>query len=154
MNSVLKAPPQLAQVQTLLQQLPEGLQTDAQARLVQRIEQNDNLRVSLVGAFSVGKSSLLNMLLGDEWLHTAQEEATALPTVIEYASTPTLYWVQQDGQHQPLDREQFSQVTTQAPTGFTRTGQYLGSALSIHPNANAAVRRDCVFDCAAWAFGQ
>lgn len=117
MNSVLKAPPQLAQVQTLLQQLPEGLQADAQARLAQRIEQTDNLRVSLVGAFSVGKSSLLNMLLGDEWLHTAQEEATALPTVIEYASTPTLYWVQQDGQHHPLDREQFSQVTTQAPTG-------------------------------------
>lgn len=111
------APMQLAQLQALLQQLPDSLQAAAQAQLSQRVQQVDHLRVSLVGAFSVGKSSLLNMLLGEEWLHTAQEEATALPTVIEYASTPTLYLVQQDGQQQPLDRDGFTQVTTHAPEG-------------------------------------
>ena len=42
------------------------------------------LRLILVGAFSVGKSSLLNMLMGERLLHTALEEATALPTFIEY----------------------------------------------------------------------
>lgn len=116
-----QAPLQLDQVQALLQQLPESLQAVAQERLQERlqerVEQTDHLRVSLVGAFSVGKSSLLNMLLGDDWLHTAQEEATALPTVIEYASSPTLYLVQQDGQQQPLDRDGFTQVTTHAPEG-------------------------------------
>lgn len=107
----------LTQLQALLQQLPDSLQAAAQAQLIQRVQQADHLRVSLVGAFSVGKSSLLNMLLGDDWLHTAQEEATALPTVIEYASSPTLYLVQQDGQQQPLDRDGFTQVTTHAPEG-------------------------------------
>lgn len=117
MNSLSKTPLQLAQVQALLQQLPDGLQGDAQDRLAQRVQQTHKLSVSLVGAFSVGKSSLLNMLLGDEWLHTAQEEATALPTVIEYASQPNLYLVQQDGQQLPLDRERFTEVTTHAPIG-------------------------------------
>ena len=117
MNSLSKIPLQLAQVQVLLQHLPDGLQGDAQDRLAQRVQQTDKLSVSLVGAFSVGKSSLLNMLLGDEWLHTAQEEATALPTVIEYASQPNLYLVQQDGQQQPLDRDRFTEVTTHAPIG-------------------------------------
>ncbi len=117
MNSLSKTPLQLAQVQALLQHLPDGLQGDTQDRLAQRVQQTDKLSVSLVGAFSVGKSSLLNMLLGDEWLHTAQEEATALPTVIEYASQPNLYLVQQDGQQQPLDRDRFTEVTTHAPIG-------------------------------------
>ena len=115
MNSLSKTPLQLAQVQVLLQQLPDGLQEDVQDQLAQRVQQTDKLSVSLVGAFSVGKSSLLNMLLGDEWLHTAQEEATALPIVIEYACQQNLYLVQQDGQQQPLDRDRFTEVTTHAP---------------------------------------
>lgn len=116
MNTMTKTSLSLANVQNILSQLPEELKADAQRRLVQRVEQTDQLRVSLVGAFSVGKSSLLNMLLGESWLHTAQEEATALPTVIEYAAESQMYWVQQDGQQHTLDREGFTQATTAAPT--------------------------------------
>lgn len=116
MNTMTKTSLSLASVQNILSQLPEELKADAQHRLAQRVEQTDQLRVSLVGAFSVGKSSLLNMLLGESWLHTAQEEATALPTVIEYAAESQMYWVQQDGQQHTLDREGFTQATTAAST--------------------------------------
>ncbi len=116
MNTMTKTSLSLTSVQNILSQLPEELKADAQHRLAQRVEQTDQLRVSLVGAFSVGKSSLLNMLLGESWLHTAQEEATALPTVIEYAAESQMYWVQQDGQQHTLDREGFTQATTAAPT--------------------------------------
>ncbi len=45
------------------------------------------LQVCLAGAFSTGKTTLLNTLLGRDLLPVAQEETTALPTFVEYAAT-------------------------------------------------------------------
>lgn len=75
------------------------------------------LRLALVGGFSVGKSSLLNMLLGQKWLFTAKEEATALPTFVEYAESSSMSLIGADHSEVPLTVTDFEQVTTQAPEG-------------------------------------
>lgn len=79
------------------------------------------LRLTLVGAFSVGKSSLLNMLLGETWLPTAMEEATALPTFIEYAPQTSMQLIMVDGSSEAIDAKRFCQVTTSAPQGAACT---------------------------------
>ena len=43
------------------------------------------LHACLAGAFSTGKTTLLNTLIGSALLPVAQEETTALPTFVEYA---------------------------------------------------------------------
>ncbi|MBK1642599.1 hypothetical protein CKO12_12070 [Chromatium okenii] len=75
------------------------------------------LRLILVGAFTVGKSSLLNMLFGEHLLQTALEETTALPTFIEYGATPTLQLLNHDGSAAALTAAEFAHVTTHAPAG-------------------------------------
>ena len=62
------------------------------------LDSNQKLTVGLCGEFSVGKSSLLNMLLEEEWLPKALEECSALPVIIEYA--PTESWEILDSQGQ------------------------------------------------------
>ena len=76
---------QYEQLITTLEQLPTSLQQSIDQQFNMLFEKNKPLRLALVGSFSVGKSSLLNGMLNDVWLHAAQEEATALPTIIQYA---------------------------------------------------------------------
>lgn len=102
-------------IQEIIDVLPEQHQ-----KLVQDIwqsfnDQGQTLTLALIGAFSVGKSSLLNGLLGEQWLFTAQEEATALPTLIQYAEQQDIQLVNTDQSSVQLDREQFYDVTTHAP---------------------------------------
>lgn len=75
------------------------------------------LKLSLVGAFSVGKSSLLNMLMNDPVLQASLEETTALPTFIEYGAQRAMQLVGQDGLITPLNDEEFAAATTHAPEG-------------------------------------
>lgn len=75
------------------------------------------LKLSLVGAFSVGKSSLLNMLMNDPVLQASLEETTALPTFIEYGAQRAMQLVGQDGSTTPLSDEAFAAATTHAPAG-------------------------------------
>lgn len=75
------------------------------------------LRVTLVGAFSVGKSSLLNMLIGKPLLPAALEETTALPTFIEYATRRSLQQLAHDGTVTELDETRFAAAVTRAPQG-------------------------------------
>ena len=75
------------------------------------------LKLSLVGAFSVGKSSLLNMLMGDSVLQASLEETTALPTFIEYGEQRAMQLVGQDGSITTLNAEEFAAATTHAPEG-------------------------------------
>lgn len=103
------------QLNAAIEQLPDLQRQEVQQQFDTMFGQPQPLRLALVGAFSVGKSSLLNCLLNDQWLHTAQEEATALPTLIQYADQTTLQLVNQDGSIELLQRDQFDQVTTHAP---------------------------------------
>ena len=64
--------------------LPPTLQAAVAALLEEGAETGERpLRLVLLGSFSVGKSSLLNMLIGEPFLYTARDEATSLPTFIE-----------------------------------------------------------------------
>lgn len=79
------------------------------------LEPERPLRIVLAGAFTVGKSSLVNMLTGGDWLPAALEETTALPTFIEYGTGPRMQLVDVDGSARDLTAEQFSAAVVQAP---------------------------------------
>ncbi|WP_306392284.1 dynamin family protein [Telluria beijingensis] len=76
-----------------------------------------DLRLIVLGGFSVGKSTLINMLAGGPWLHAAREEATALPTFIEYGPAPAMALVGVDGSVAPVDAAGFRAATSDAPDG-------------------------------------
>jgi hypothetical protein len=75
------------------------------------------LRLIVLGAFSVGKSTLLNTLIGEAWLHAAKQEATALPTFIEYGAVPATALVGIDGSELPVDAAGFRAAIACAPQG-------------------------------------
>ncbi|WP_299394033.1 dynamin family protein [uncultured Desulfovibrio sp.] len=58
---------------------------------------NSPLYACLAGAFSAGKTTLLNTLIGNALLPVAQEETTALPTFVEYAPAPRCELAGTDG---------------------------------------------------------
>ena len=95
----------------LLATLPSAWHAPVEALAAATLQDNAPLRVTLVGSFSVGKSSLLNMLLQEPLLPSALEETTALPTFIEYGSQRAMSLIGQDGSLLPLDEERFAQVT-------------------------------------------
>lgn len=101
----------------LLQQLPAAWHEPIAALADATLQTTNPLRLILVGSFSVGKSSLLNMLLQDSLLQCAMEETTALPTFIEYGEQREMQLVRADGSTLPLDEAGFAQATTQAPEG-------------------------------------
>ena len=97
--------------------LPTAWQEPIAELAAQTLHADSPLRVTLVGGFSVGKSSLLNMLLGEKLLFTAIEEATALPTFLEYGDERAMSLIGTDGSQLPLEAADFERVTTQAPQG-------------------------------------
>ena len=97
--------------------LPTAWQEPIAELAAQTLHADSPLRVTLVGGFSVGKSSLLNMLLGEKLLFTAIEEATALPTFLEYGDERAMSLIGTDGSQLPLEAADFERVTTQAPEG-------------------------------------
>ncbi len=72
------------------------------------------LQVCLAGAFSTGKTTLLNTLLGRDLLPVAQEETTALPTFVEYANTPR-YDLVSTNSVTPVTPENLRTVITNPP---------------------------------------
>lgn len=101
----------------LLDSLPTHWQAPVEALANDTLHASTPLRLIVLGAFSVGKSSLLNMLLQEPILQSALEESTALPTFIEYGATREMSLIGADGSQLPIDSAQFSQFTTQAPEG-------------------------------------
>ena len=101
----------------LLQQLPATWHEPVTALADATLQASNPLRLILVGTFSVGKSSLLNMLLQESLLQSAMEETTALPTFIEYGEERAMQLVGLDGSTLPLDETGFAQATTRAPEG-------------------------------------
>ncbi len=97
--------------------LPPSWHETLDALSEQMLNANAPLRVILLGAFSVGKTSLINRLIGEPLLKTACEETTALPTFIEYGVKRTMRLIGSDGSMLPLDAAGLAQVTTEAPEG-------------------------------------
>ena len=101
----------------LLSSLPTDWHEPVEALAAEVLHADTPLRLVLLGSFSVGKSSMLNMLLQEPLLQTALEETTALPTFIEYAADRGMSLIGQDGSQLALDEAQFAHVTTHAPQG-------------------------------------
>jgi len=101
----------------ILRQLPPIWHEPVEALAAATLQIETPLRLILVGAFSVGKSSLLNMLLQEQLLQTALTETTALPTFIEYGVEREMTLIGHDGSTLALDDLGFAHATTQAPEG-------------------------------------
>lgn len=95
--------------------LPAALQQPVRQLADRVLEPERPLRIVLAGAVTVGKSSLVNMLAGSDWLPAALEETTALPTFIEYGAGTRMQIVDVDGTSRELTAEQFSAAVLQAP---------------------------------------
>ena len=104
-------------IDTLKDQLPLSWHAPLDALTEQILKADVPLRVILLGAFSVGKTSLINRLIGEPLLQTACEETTALPTFIEHGPTHIMQLIGSDGSVLPLDAEGLTRATTQAPEG-------------------------------------
>ena len=105
-------------IQQIISQLPENLHTLVNELSYTIFEESPNLKIILVGAFSVGKSSLLNALLNEDILQVAMEETTALPTFIEFNggnSPKSMQLVFNNGDVKNISEEEFKIVTTHAP---------------------------------------
>ncbi len=63
------------------------------------------VRVPLVGAFSAGKSSLLNALIGETLFATSIDPETAVPAEISFAARATITGVHADGRRSVITRE-------------------------------------------------
>lgn len=100
---------------TLDAALPEAWRQPVQQLADGVLEPDCPLRVVLAGAVTVGKSSLVNMLTGGDWLPAALEETTALPTFIEYGAGTRMQLVDVDGSVRDLTAEQFAAAVVQAP---------------------------------------
>lgn len=101
----------------IIDSLPANLQDLVEALAQNIFKENGPLKLILVGAFTVGKSSLVNMLLGERLLQAALEETTALPTFIEYGAVRSMQLVGIDQSVLQLDDAGLARVTTRAPEG-------------------------------------
>jgi GTP-binding protein EngB required for normal cell division len=102
-------------IDDLISRLPATLQTSAEGLKSELLSSDALLKVCLVGAFGVGKSSLINMMLGQDLLPRALEESTALPTFIEHGDEFLLQVLNGDGDDEVLDIDSFRRVTIAAP---------------------------------------
>lgn len=104
-----------ALIETLKGQLPPSWHEALDAQTAQMLSSDAPLRVILLGAFSVGKTSLINRLIGESLLRTACEETTALPTFIEHGTTRVIQLIGSDGSALTLDADGLARATTKPP---------------------------------------
>lgn len=105
------------------------------------------IRVPLIGAFSCGKSSLLNALLGERLLATAVTPETSVPTELRYGPERRLAGRLPDGRHLLLEDVDLRENRL-APL---LSGGWVDAQL---PNAALAARRELVLvDLPGWDSG-
>jgi len=76
-------------------------------------------RVAVVGEFSAGKSTLINLLLGNYVLPTSVVPTTLVPTLLRHASRPQARLVMKDGTSSPVP---FERLTTMVRAGDALDG--------------------------------
>lgn len=116
---------------------------DALAPLIAHFE----IRVPFIGAFSAGKSSLLNTLLGENLLATAVTPETAVPTELAYGPQRQFLGRLPDGRQWPLNEQALidNDLAALRPTGWVE-------AKLPHP-ALAARPRLVLVDMPGWDSG-
>lgn len=101
----------------LKERLPQRLHEKLAQLAEAHLPSGSALHLIVLGSFSVGKSTLLNMLIGGQYLHVAREEAPSLPTFIEHGAAPSMAVVGSDGSVLPVDAAGFRDATSCAPEG-------------------------------------
>jgi len=82
---------------------------ESASRLIEPLLAPRPLRVALIGSYSVGKSSLLNALLGAPLLPTGQEEVTAVPALITAGDEESCALLTEEGER-ALSRDEFRRL--------------------------------------------
>ena len=104
--------------ETFLQALPHQLQAKI-AEALTKVSCDDPINICINGAFSSGKSSLLNMLIDRDLLPVALEECTALPTFLEYDQTESFFLLDANGDVQTVDFDVWHQAIIKPTAGLT-----------------------------------
>ena len=100
-----------------------SIQPDEVTRLQNDIEHTE-LLVPVIGAFSAGKSSLLNAFLAEDVLGIGLTPETELATELRYSSDPHLLAIRLDGSTERLDVSALTTMKTRA-NEFTHLQLYL-----------------------------
>lgn len=100
-----------------------SIQPDEVTRLQNDIEHTE-LLVPVIGAFSAGKSSLLNAFLGENVLGIGLTPETELATELRYSNDPHLLAIRLDGSSERLDVSALASIKTRA-NEFTHLQLYL-----------------------------
>lgn len=100
-----------------------ALQSDEVTRLQNDIEHTE-LLVPVIGAFSAGKSSLLNTFLGETILSVGLTPETELATELRYSSDPHLLAMRLDGSAERMDVTALATLKARAHE-FTHLQLYL-----------------------------
>ena len=95
----------LKKISTLLQES----QISWDRNLLTQVE-NTQLLLPVIGAFSAGKSSLLNMFMGTAVLPVGIAPETELATELHFAKEPWLQAIRHDGSEERLAPEELPQV--------------------------------------------
>lgn len=111
----------LEAVLKLIEETP--LQTDELSLLKEDINHIE-LLVPVIGAFSAGKSSLLNAFLGADVLGVGLTPETELATELRYSSDSHLLALRQDGSSERLDVSELANIKARAGE-FTHLQLYL-----------------------------
>ncbi|PRA17193.1 MULTISPECIES: dynamin family protein [Pseudomonas] len=100
-----------------------SIQPDEVTRLQSDIEHTE-LLVPVIGAFSAGKSSLLNAFLGENVLGIGLTPETELATELRFSNDPHLLAIRLDGSSERLDVSALAGIKTRA-NEFTHLQLYL-----------------------------
>lgn len=93
--------------------------------LLQKVMETE-LVVPVIGAFSAGKSTLLNALIGNEILPVGIAPETELATELRYSSEPYLLAIKPDGMQERLPIEALSSINRRS-SEFSHLRLYLDS---------------------------
>ena len=96
--------------------LPDGARPKLDEIWARTAGSDATLTLCVAGAFSTGKTSLLNSLLGETILPVALEESTTLPTFIGFGETPRFRLLAGD-EVREVPRENLAAVITAPPEG-------------------------------------
>jgi GTP-binding protein EngB required for normal cell division len=108
-----------------MQGLLEGQRFSFDQTLLPKVMETE-LVVPVIGAFSAGKSSLLNALMGNEVLPVGIAPETELATELRYSSEPCLLAIKPDGSQERLPVEALSTVNRRS-SEFSHLRLYLDS---------------------------
>lgn len=95
-----------------------GEQAIAAATAQEAAMRDCELVIPVVGAFSSGKSTMLNTLLGQHLLPTAVKPETCIATELRYAEQPYLEAVGEDGGVARMEAEAYDDISRNAASWF------------------------------------